>query len=364
MGFFFTKKDDSDKESLTEKLDECAGQRQLFQQALKSLLVLIKDFSFDIKELDADKFKKQMDTLSGEFSLSNKISRIEAAFDSGKDAIINYINNKKSYFKERENELKSIIDLLTKGLSVINEENIEFNQKIYDKSIAIGNITLLDDIKKIKDSIKSEVEHMQVVIREKQTSGQRQIEILTRELNALKCDLEKAQTASMTDGLTGAYNRLAMDNYLEKLVDKSVISNAPFALLMMDVDNFKKINDSYGHQIGDSVLVALIRQCKELIRKEDFLARYGGEEFTLILPNASLKNAVKKGTEICRAIELSCYVLGEKFGDQKLSFTISVGISTFQKGDTVKTVTERADNALYLAKKTGKNKVVTEKELK
>ncbi|MBF0516042.1 MAG: diguanylate cyclase [Nitrospirae bacterium] len=366
MGLFSTKKDGGDKHSielLRDMLDECSGQRQLLLQAVKALLVLIKDFSFDIKEINADGFKAQMDTLSEEFSLTGKIHKTEAAFASGKDAIIGYIKKKKNYLKEREDEFKNIIELLTKGLAAINEENIEFNRTIYDKSVAIGNITLLDDIKKIKDSIKSEVEHMQVVIKEKQASGDKRIEILTKELNALKCDLEQAQTASMTDGLTGAYNRLAMDCYLRKLVDKSIVSGAPFALLMIDVDNFKKINDYYGHQIGDSVLIALISQCKELIRKEDFLARYGGEEFTLILPNASLKNAVKKATEICKAVELSCYLLGEKNNDEKLYFTVSIGVSTFQKGDTVKSITGRADKALYQAKKTGKNKVVTEKEV-
>ncbi|MBF0553451.1 MAG: diguanylate cyclase [Nitrospirae bacterium] len=366
MGFFAWKKGGGNEltfKELAEKFRECAVQSKLYLSAIKTLLVLIKDFSFDIKDLNADAFKKQMDILSEEFSHTGKIKQLEKVFDSGKDAIINYINDKRNYLREREDEFRNIIDLLTKGILVINEENIGFNQKIYDKSVAIGNITLLDDIKKIKDSIKLEVENMQVAIKEKQDSGEKQIESLTKEIKSLKSDLEKAQNASMTDGLTGAFNRMAMDNYLERLVDRSVVSGAPFALLMIDVDDFKKINDFYGHQIGDSVLMALISQCKELIRKEDFLARYGGEEFMLILPNASLKNAIKKGNEICKAVELSYYLLGEKNNDEKLSFTISVGISTFQKGDTVKTVTERADKALYLAKKTGKNKVVTEKEI-
>ncbi|WP_420264886.1 GGDEF domain-containing protein [Candidatus Magnetominusculus dajiuhuensis] len=366
MGLFFRKKDRDDEQTLKElleKLGECAEQSKFYMSGIKALLVLMKDFSFDIKELNADAFKRQMDSLSQEFSNTNKIKKLEKAFDKGKDTIINYINDKRDYLREREDEFRNIIDLLTRGISVINDENTEFNRKIYDKSIAIANITLLDDIKKIRDSIKLEVEYMQTTIKEKQTSGEKQIEALTKEVQSLRCDLEKAQTASMTDGLTGAFNRMAMDNYLERLVDRSVVSDAPFALLMIDVDNFKKINDFYGHQIGDSVLMALISQCKELIRKEDFLARYGGEEFMLILPNASLKNAIKKGSEICRAVELSCYLLGEKYADEKLSFTISIGISTFQKGDTVKTVTERADKALYLAKTTGKNRVVTEKEL-
>jgi diguanylate cyclase len=204
---------------------------------------------------------------------------------------------------------------------------------------------------------------MQVVIREKQALDQKHIDTLAKEVTTLKGDLEKAQTASMTDGLTGVYNRMALDNHLKKLVDRSIVSDAPFALLMIDVDNFKKTNDTYGHQIGDGVLVALVDTCRELIRKEDFLARYGGEEFTLILPNASLKNALKKGNEICRAIELSRYSLGEKHKGEELSFTVSIGVSTIQKGDTVKTISERADKALYMAKHTGKNRVISEKEI-
>jgi diguanylate cyclase len=100
-----------------------------------------------------------------------------------------------------------------------------------------------------------------------------------------------------------------------------------------------------------------------MLRGDDIIARYGGEEFAMILPGASLRNSVKKGKQICQAIAGTRYAVDESAQGDYLSITVSVGVSTLRKGDTVTKIIDRADRALYHAKGTGKNKVVSEKQL-
>ena len=176
-------------------------------------------------------------------------------------------------------------------------------------------------------------------------------------------ELKKVKTKGMTDDLTKAYNRGAFDSYIRKIVDQNAIKRSPFSLLILDIDDFKKINDVYGHQIGDRVLVALVNKCTEFIRDEDFLARYGGEEFVIVLPGASLRNALKKAQRLRKAIAGTHYTTDKEKKCEDLSITVSVGVSSFEKNDSVSTVIGRADRALYQAKRTGKNRVVSEATL-
>jgi diguanylate cyclase len=176
-------------------------------------------------------------------------------------------------------------------------------------------------------------------------------------------ELKKVRRESERDGLTGAFNRKAFDQRLLQLVEKNTAMKAAFSLIMLDVDDFKKINDTFGHLTGDRALVALVNQCRHFIRSEDILARYGGEEFVIILPGASLRNAVKRANQIRQAVASTRYAVDDRLDRQTLSMTISLGVAAHRKADTVATLVERADRALLCAKCDGKNRVVSEKQV-
>jgi len=366
MGLFSGKKNPPPEstEAPVRELSECRENGLALLHVAQSLIIFIKDFSLDFKEIGCDEFKAEMDALAETLVSQTNTKRLESAFEDAKPTVADYICREKKYLGEKEGELKNIIDLLTKGLAVVNSENIAFNARMHDQSEKIERITLLDDMKKIKAEIKLEVEQIQKTIRDKQENDSRQIEALSRKVTTLSKNLEKAKTASLTDGLTGVYNRAAFDRYIKKLSDTSTINNAVFSLLMIDLDNFKKINDTYGHQIGDRVLIAMTQKCKEEVRKEDFFARYGGEEFSVVLPGMALKAATKRASAIRKGIAARNFKLNDDdHKDVKIAFTISIGVSEYKKGDTVGTLIERADKALYAAKHSGKNCVVTEAEL-
>ena len=134
-------------------------------------------------------------------------------------------------------------------------------------------------------------------------------------------------------------------------------------IMMMDLDDFKQLNDTYGHVVGDRVLMAFANKCRQLVRSDDFLARYGGEEFTLILPGASLRNAAKNAKQLCGTIAAARYAAADSANPDVLSISASIGVSVYTRGDTVKSIVDRADQCLYKAKKMGKNRFIAENDL-
>jgi diguanylate cyclase len=366
MVFALKKKDslETDKGKLTEMLKTSDEKRQFYFLALRALLVLIKEFSLDLKEIESEEFKKKIDNFSEKLISEEKTKKLQSVFEKNKINILTYIKKQKEYLKDREDEFKEIIDLLTKAMTVVDHDNQIYNEKIYKQSEKLEKITLLDDIKKIKNSLIIEIENIRKTLKEKELHDSEKLEKLSEKVNSLNVELEKAKEESIKDGLTGVYNRKDFDRYIGMLVERNTVAKAPFSILLLDIDDFKKINDNFGHQTGDRVLVALAHKCREYIRSGDYLARYGGEEFVVVLPGASLRNAVKKAKFICREIAKAKYALEARKEDTIISITISIGVSVHKKGDTVTTIIERSDKALYAAKQTGKNRVISEKEMK
>jgi diguanylate cyclase (GGDEF)-like protein len=151
-----------------------------------------------------------------------------------------------------------------------------------------------------------------------------------------------------TDQLTKIHNRKSCDDILENKCGE----NTAFSVIMFDIDNFKRINDTYGHVAGDEVLVKIAELALKLIRKDDVLARWGGEEFVIITHGATLKEAEELAKRLKEQLTLI------EYHGQKQSITCSFGVTAFLTGDTVTSIIRRADQLLYLAKEYGKNRVV------
>jgi len=156
------------------------------------------------------------------------------------------------------------------------------------------------------------------------------------------------EALAKTDVLTNSPNRAACDKTLNHMCG----SRSDFSLIIFDIDNFKRINDTYGHIAGDEEIIRIIDTVKGVIREDDIVARWGGEEFIIILPRTTLITA----TEIANRIkEFIAEIEHEK---NKERVTASFGVTEFKQGDETKSIINRADQLLYLAKNYGKNRVV------
>ncbi len=167
----------------------------------------------------------------------------------------------------------------------------------------------------------------------------------------LKKEIEKTTKLSTTDKLTGINNRLYIDQYLEQEIQRSHRYGNALSILMIDIDDFKNVNDTHGHIIGDEVLIQFVKIISPMTRKTDVLGRWGGEEFLLICTETDLDSAGKVAEEIRSEVEkFSFDTVGKK--------TVSIGVASYGLTDTIVTLIARADAALYNAKNEGKNRVI------
>ncbi|GAC1440065.1 MAG: hypothetical protein NVSMB55_03440 [Mycobacteriales bacterium] len=163
----------------------------------------------------------------------------------------------------------------------------------------------------------------------------------------------EAQRLSITDGLTGLWNYRYFTMTIGKEIERSARFNRPLALLMLDLDRFKSVNDTYGHQRGDAVLVEIAARVKSQVRDVDTVARYGGEEIVVILPETDEEGAVQAAERICDAVRRRSF--GDP-SDGELDVTVSVGAAVFPThGGSSSTLLRRADEALYEAKDAGRD---------
>ncbi|MEO6059172.1 MAG: diguanylate cyclase [Candidatus Limnocylindria bacterium] len=178
---------------------------------------------------------------------------------------------------------------------------------------------------------------------------------MVRRLREGRAELERL---SVTDELTGLANRRHLDDEIEREVQRHERHERAFAVLLLDVDRFKALNDTHGHPAGDAVLRQLARVLEESTRKEDTVARFGGEEFLVILPETPAEGATLKAERIRAAIEGHRFAIDE--GGAEVSVTASIGLALFPKhGRTPETLIAAADQALYHSKQGGRNRVTT-----
>ncbi len=174
----------------------------------------------------------------------------------------------------------------------------------------------------------------------------------------LRDNVQNSIEMAVTDALTGLHNRRYMESHLNSLAEQAAMRGKPLALMMLDIDFFKKINDTYGHDGGDDVLREFAVRIKKSIRGIDLACRYGGEEFVIVMPETDLHVASMVAERLRRSIA------GEPFsvhkGTKRIDVTISIGLSTLErKGEPIADVLKRADVALYRAKHDGRNRVVS-----
>jgi two-component system cell cycle response regulator len=172
----------------------------------------------------------------------------------------------------------------------------------------------------------------------------------------LRSELEESFDLSTKDGLTGVFNRRYFDIHIKQMTDKANSSGQKLCLMMLDMDHFKDVNDSYGHPAGDAVLKTLTQTLKSSFRVTDLIARYGGEEFMVLLGNLNIEQGAQIAEQTRETIEALDFIIPGY--SQPLKKTTSIGIVEFQPPESAQDFVNRVDKALYEAKETGRNKVV------
>lgn len=197
---------------------------------------------------------------------------------------------------------------------------------------------------------------------ERGTMLQGQISSLAKEVEVLQGEIERTAALSRLDPLTKLNNRLAFQESVEALAIQAPTDVHAPCLMMIDVDHFKKVNDSHGHVVGDLVLKEVAQVLARNVRGKDLLARYGGEEFAVLLRDTPRSGCYTVSNNILAAVENSRVRIPEAFAKAapELAVTVSIGVAWYREGESTESFVDRADRALYLSKKTGRNRVTWE----
>ena len=175
----------------------------------------------------------------------------------------------------------------------------------------------------------------------------------------LKASLEESVEQAITDALTGLHNRRYMETHLKRLTTEALHKGRTLSVLVADIDHFKSVNDTYGHDIGDVVLKEFARRLKRSVRGMDLACRLGGEEFVVIMPDTDIERACQVAERIRGQIASETFDIGKS--RQPLKVTASVGVASLERPeDTAEVIFKRADQALYSAKRAGRNRVVAD----
>ena len=284
-------------------------------------------------------------------------NNIDSQKDAKKEHIVNYLNDALRSIKQIDedditseehaklafkNAYKEISD---KALSSYKSTNNRFKEltQIHEKTVQSCEHKLID-MPAIKEKFDEIQNHMAQEVA-------RANEIITQ----LSEQVEELENTSNLDGLTKIFNRRALDTYLKTVCDKKELKHE-LNVLLLDIDNFKQINDQYGHVAGDKILIFIANMLRKTLRDGDKVFRYGGEEFIIVINRVDMITCKDIAGRILKLIRSNRLF----YKNQSIHVTVSIGATKYYPGDTPDAIIDRADKALYKSKNNGKDQIQVE----
>lgn len=336
------------KKTIIPKLDQPLVPPREFSEHIASLLVsCIRGLNKSLPP--DDELLKKLKEME---AVVRKGVRVGVATDLGKD-IEEFFDRqviKQKFIEEEKDIVKTMVLEVVDTIKSVVSTSSGFDTNITECVENIENAVNIQDIVKLKDSFVGEMQK----VRQYSRTLQDELEEHRKNSTILAKKLEQSEAQALVDPLTNVLNRGAYNLKMGQMIHEFKRYKEEWALLILDIDHFKKFNDDYGHHIGDKVLKSVAGTVRNAIRISDQIFRYGGEEFVVLLSRVDAKIASQLAEKICREIERDYFVDGNK----KLKVTISIGGAIVGKDDTELSLFERADKAMYRAKNNGRNQVV------
>lgn len=233
-----------------------------------------------------------------------------------------------------------------------------FHDKIEECAEKISAANDINQLENVIHEVMRETRSIQLNAlrsRDELRATQQKVKESEERIRTLEKELEETSERVRHDQLTGILNRRGLEDMFEKEVARAKRHESTLCVALLDIDNFKKLNDTLGHDAGDQALIHLSTVCRETLRPQDTVARYGGEEFVILLPETPLLDAEHVLTRLQRELTKKFFL----HENDKILITFSAGVTPMHPDDTQASVIKRADEAMYSAKKTGKNRVVS-----
>ncbi|GGC99920.1 GGDEF domain-containing protein [Undibacterium terreum] len=263
----------------------------------------------------------------------------------------------KNSIAESQSSVKNMMTTFIDRLEVIANSTGNYHAKMdgYSKKISQAKDGL--EVGKLVSSMLDETKLVQseaIRSRDMMLAAQKEVKEAEDRIKELEEKLAHMSELVREDELTGSLNRRGLDDVFDREADRADRRGTPLCAAMLDLDNFKKLNDMHGHAAGDEALVHLVRIVKQTLRSIDVIARYGGEEFLIVMPETNLDEAAQAMTRVQRELTKHFFLVN----NERLLITFSAGVALREPRETQESVVKRADKAMYEAKNTGKNRVI------
>lgn len=342
-------------DKLRASLDWSAEDQHAMREALQRVLQLILE---NISELVVDdRWLHGQIALMGEMFEHPLDVRILGELESRLRDVIHRQGAIKLELSDAQARLKDMLARFVDRLSDFTESTGEYHDKIEK---CAERVSSAQDIAELTDVIAEVMRETRTVQESTRRSRSELEELRTRvhdansEITRLQVELEQTSELIRHDPLTGVLNRKGLDEALTRETALARRRGTALCVGLLDVDNFKQINDNHGHQTGDEALQHLVDVVRENVRPQDSVARYGGEEFVVLLPDTLLDSAVATMVRLQRALTKRFFLTGQ----QKLLITFSAGVAEMRDSEAPEEAIDRADKAMYIAKRSGKNRVI------
>ncbi|MEO7938199.1 MAG: diguanylate cyclase [Burkholderiaceae bacterium] len=329
------------------------------QVEIKStLLHLLRLIMENISELSIDDrwLQGQIEALMAATAPPLTLRRLDDVERRLRDVILKQ-SEAKGRALEAQDEMRQMLGVFIERLSVMTDSTDAFGAQMNENAGLIEQARSLAEITPVLKEVVSatrSIAQQSLKARDELRDMRERAQVTETEIAKLHQELDRVSAQARHDSLTGALNRKGLEEALNRELSVVRRKELPLCVALLDIDNFKKINDERGHSTGDEALAHLANVARQCMRPQDTLARYGGEEFVILLPDTSLDNGIEAMVRLQRELTKQFFLAGS----EKLLITFSAGVAQLAPDEEGDSALKRADKAMYMAKRAGKNRVL------
>lgn len=327
-------------------VDSAPALRRLWQLLMENLADLVEDDSWVRGQV------QRMRELFDQELTEGVLLEAEQSFK----AMVIRQSGAKAALDDAKFALKEMVSVLINRLGVAVEDTDVYSNQLQGYAVQVEQAEDITQLSNVVQRMLGDTQTIQVGLtrsRDELREARANVEHHQQQVHHLRSELAQVSASVRIDELTQTLNRRGLDHAFQTELARCKRSNSPLCVALLDLDNFKQLNDRLGHQAGDEVLRFLVASIKTGLRPTDVIARWGGEEFVLLLPHSDIEEAINVMTRLQRSLTSQLFM----YHQERIFVTFSAGVALWNEGESQDEIVARADAAMFKAKKSGKNRV-------